>query len=390
MRNLIFILGYLFTLQAFAASPMRESKEDEQYSLQFLEKLEKAKPELFRAGEPLSRKMILSEWTNNEHDDYISFRYVYEYQYSDGWLVAKIYFPKKLYRGTDLEYEITKTTESVNGYRFHFSGDEQLTIRPEQEQISEDDNKEYFVKKFADGEERRASIVSKLETKSGVLRVVDREQPWRGYFGFPDTLLLDGSEIFTHLGEFISLHGAYLVGDKTYVLIGENCGGTGCRFDDLSFLELNGHDKARIISNGDFHGDLDKITVSQEDNKIIVDLDLEKKQLKKAVLENGVLTITRTPVPYSPMTEVDCGGVYDTYSNECPKKFMPTCGERFKDVEGRDAAFSNHGMWELRYATNNPGFNGDGFYTECVKACETGQTVDFKTFYDSACKLDAH
>lgn len=370
---LIVLLIILLTLHVSWANGVPWTKENEEFALNFLETLRQEKLELFRIGNLLSKKFIGVQYADEFGDPNWGSRvqYNFEYHFSSGWCIAKVIMSVRKKEDRLLEYKIYRTSKSVNEYYFQFSGDEKIT------QGAPGYPGKYFLKTYEDGEVRRAKIFDELETSMGTLRVIDKSD-----YGIHDTMVLDYKEIF-QAGGNIRLYGAFDLNNKTHILIGENCGGTGCRFDDLNLLILDENKEAKAIRTDDFYSEDNSIKASLKGNKIIIDLGLYKGKKKTAVYHNSDLKILYKKLPYKPLTAEQCADLYEIAKgcirSVAIKQF--SCDQHAVNFSG----MANSDTWALRYISNEPGFNRKLFDAECLNACKTEKLSEYNTFSKRLC-----
>lgn len=383
MKNKIIFTAILIIFSVFQllwANGVPWTKEDEEFAVNFLEKLRYEKPDLFRTGDLLSRKFICVQYADEFGGPNWGSRvqYNFEYHFSSGWCIAKVILSVRKQEHRLLEYKIYRTSKSVNNYDFKFSGDEKIT------QGAPGYPGKYFVKTYEDGEVRRAGISNELNTSIGTLRVIAKEFNDKGAFSMHDTLVLNHKKIFRGGGN-IRLYGVFNINHKPHILIGENCGGSGCRFDDLSLLALNDNREVKIIRTDDFYSEDNSIKANLKGKEIIIDLGLYKGKNKTAIYSNNELKILYKKLPYKPLTTEQCADLYEI-AKGCIrlleiKEF--SCNQHAVNFSG----MSNANTWALRYISNEPGFNQELFDRECFNACETGNLSEYNKFSKRMCGL---
>lgn len=380
-RFLKILLVFIFVLgsQVSWADWPFPTDEDHKYARQFLDELRKNKPELFREGEPVSINLVNDKvlWEEGEPVLSAAFEISYEFHYPTGWLIAKITFPIDKSERSVPKYRIYKTTKSVNSYNIDFTGNEEIVKRG---------NNSFFVKAFEDGTRLYADIRQEVKSNIGVLRVVSKQysDPIRGY-GPPRTLLLDNQEIFRSSVGYIRVYGVYNVGKQPWVLIGENCGGSGCRYDDLSFLRIdNGKQAVKVTDskNEDFFSERNEVKVTEEKSRLVVDLGHSKQKQKVAILENNKVLIEYRDLECKPLTAKECANIYQIAKDNCMSEYAKEdCSKYAVDI----LPSGNSNVWLLRYIKNEPGFNQKGFDQQCLSACRSGVLSGFGQFSKAAC-----
>jgi hypothetical protein len=121
-KKILFIaLLIIFSALHFSwANGVPWTKEDEEFSLNLLEKLRQERPELFRIGDLLSRKFIGVQYADEFGDPNWGSRvqYNFEYHFSSGWCIGKVILSVRKQEDRLLEYKIYRTSKSVNEYYF--------------------------------------------------------------------------------------------------------------------------------------------------------------------------------------------------------------------------------------------------------------------------------
>lgn len=381
MKNKIISIAILLIFSTFQlswadADPW--TKENEKFAQEYLEKLRQEKPEIFRNGDLLSKKFINAQFAekygNYGNDVNGWLQYNFEYHLSSGWCIAKVFIFKQQREEGSVRYEIYRTSKSVNDYKFEFSGNETITT---------EGSYKHFVKKYEDGEVRRAYISDELDTNMGTLRVVAKE--WNDKMGtsMHGTLVLNHKEIFKSNTGNIKLYGVFNINHKPHILIGENCGGTGCRFDDLSLLILDENQGVKVIRTDDFYSEDNSIKATLKGNEIIINLGLYKGKDKAAVYTNNEIKILYKKLPYKPLTDETCANLYEIAKGCIRLRGIVgfTCDQSAISFSG----ISNADTWELRYISNEPGFNQKLFDAECLNACKTGNLSEYNEFSKRLC-----
>lgn len=244
----------------------------------------------------------------------------------------------------------------------------------------------YLKRKFDDGTSDLVQVMDQLRVREGLLRVIrkrdDEAEVWEETAG---TVLLNGSEVFLSETSNVSLDSSYYVGGKTYVLIGETCGGTGCRYAELSFLALNGEQPATVITVGDFFSEIDSIKGTIQDSTIVIDLGISKQSKKMATLKDNKVAISYEKLPYKPLSIQKCSELYKL-ARDCTElfqKYKLACNQYAIDY----TPGYNSGMWAMRYIKNEPGFDQKSFDRECLSACEIGKLENEDLFKKNVCGI---
>jgi len=348
------------------------TRENEQFAHKYIEKLRHDKPGLFRNGSLLSKKFVNAQFADEYGDGWL--QYNFEYHFSSGWCIAKVFLFKQQREDKSVRYKIFHTSKSVNDYNFEFSGNEKI--------ITEDSHK-YFVKTYEDGEVRRASISNEANTKIGKLRVISKEYNNKAGFGMRSALVLNYKEIFNSETSHINLYGVFNIDGQLHILMGENCGGSGCRFDDLSLLILDKHKEVEVIKTEDFYSEDNSIKADLKANAVIINLGLYKGQKKTAVYQNGELKILYKKLSYKPLTDRQCADLYRIMKGCIRPIYLKdfSCDQHAVNFSG----IANSDTWELRYISNEPGFDKRLFDEECLNACKTENLSEYNKFSKRMC-----
>jgi hypothetical protein len=245
---------------------------------------------------------------------------------------------------------------------------------------------QYIKGTYSDGTSKNMWVTNKLKIKNGLLRVIRKEFDDGSGWGTGNTLLLNNKVLFESKQDYVRLRGAYYLGHYTYILIGENCGGTGCRFDDLSILKLDNKQNVSLITTNEFYSENDSIKATARHGKIIIDLGLYKQAKKTAIYKNGKIRILYKKLPYKPLTAKQCSEFYEI-ANQCLQlhELKSNCSYSAINFSG----LSNSHSWALRYISNESGYKQQLFDTECFNACKTGELSTYSVFAKNLCGINS-
>lgn len=217
--------------------------------------------------------------------------------------------------------------------------------------------------------------IDELSSRFGKVEVV-RSLP----DGPPDTISVNGKSIFTQEDFYVGLIEKFELESYDALLFGVNCGGTGCPNDELSFLILTKNEPPKVITSDKFYS-LDGTVESESVNgRVVVDLGYDDGRLKRAILNLGKVEVTYSEAAKKPLEKDDCKWLHEYSMNECVA-FKQSYGD-CQDPWGK---FSGVTMRGVAAISNHPGFGGEAFDSSCLKACDTGRSVDFREFEVKIC-----
>lgn len=224
--------------------------------------------------------------------------------------------------------------------------------------------------------ENSEEIIDELGTEFGVLRIAMKHVD----YGLAFSMFLDGKLIKNGAQK---IYGVYYIKQQPWVLIGS--GREAHNPYDLSFLKINMDKSATEVTykgSGDFVSWEQELDVKTEDNRLVVDLGYKNQKKKLAILENDKISIEYKKVKLNAVTSDDCNQLYEIAKDEC------TLEDKRADCIHRAIGIGAGSVVELDMLvdiTNKPGFNQKGFDKECLKACESGEMADYKSFSKTAC-----
>lgn len=196
----------------------------------------------------------------------------------------------------------------------------------------------------------------------------------------PDTLKLDGQQIFRVEGFYLSLHYYIKQNERDLLLFGSNCGGTGCPQNDFHVLVLQKGADPQILTDKDFTAYLDDLEITVDGKRLQVDLGFQGGKHKVASLLGDQLTVELQTVPKSFVGEANCRWVYDEVLRAC-REYRET------DASCADpqAGFAGYMTRGIAAVAEHPGFSSEAFSRRCNIACGSGKMVDYSTFSKEVC-----
>jgi hypothetical protein len=211
-----------------------------------------------------------------------------------------------------------------------------------------------------------------------------------GTNGPPSTILLKGREIFraTPYEPYLQLHGIYRITDGQALLISQNCGGSGCRVNQLSFILLRQGSTPAVVTNDDFNSETNVIDAKDRSGKVTVNLGYFRQKRKVAILDSGRLSIVLMDEPNQTLTNDLCMTLYEA-TDACIREHSLSSGcTSYAEADFSSGGFvgSNAEVWAVRSVSHYPGFNRDGFVEACGFACKSGTLVPYEVFRSQACE----
>jgi tetratricopeptide (TPR) repeat protein len=231
-----------------------------------------------------------------------------------------------------------------------------------------------------------------VSTSPGVTRVYDVQQTRFGKIlivgtrrgsGEPDTVLFNGQKIFEEPAMYLQVHARSSIGNEDVLVLGVNCGGSGCRYDDLSLLILNEDRQVKVLRTQDFYSEDNSIKAGLKGDEVVIDLGLYKGKRKAAVYGGNEIKIHYTRLPQRPLQAEQCAKLYEI-ARGCVglgRSTGITCERSAVGFHGG----ANSTAWALRYVSNEPGFDQELFDAECLNACKTGTLSDYDRFAERLC-----
>lgn len=214
-----------------------------------------------------------------------------------------------------------------------------------------------------------------VQTRYGKLEIVRSQQEMP-----PDTLKLDGKQIFREEAFYLSLHQYITQNDRDLVLFGSNCGGTGCPENHFYLAVLEKNAEPAILTQENFVAYPDDLKVKTEGEKLIIDLGFAGGKHKVATLQGKELKIALEDVPKTFLGEEDCQWLQTDAIDACIE--YRESDEKCADPQSEFSGYLSRGVVAL---SNYPGFVTEAFDRHCKAACETGKRPDYETFAKEVC-----
>jgi len=200
---------------------------------------------------------------------------------------------------------------------------------------------------------------------------------------------LNGKAIFRapEAEPYLKLHGIFRIPGGQAVLVSQNCGGSGCQVDPLSFVLLAKHAKSQVLTQVDFNSETHSIRASEKSGTVIVDLGYYRQKKKVAVLDSEYLSIALKDVPVREMPDDQCKSLYNA-ADACVRDHTSSIGcfdYSTADFASGGFSGSNAEVWGVRIASHFPGFNRNGFVATCATACRSGKLESYAAFRMLTC-----
>lgn len=233
-------------------------------------------------------------------------------------------------------------------------------------------------------------IEDRLQSDFGEVQLV--RYPYDdGTSGHPSTLLLNGKTIFTapETEPYLTIHGIYRSIGGQAILVSQNCGGSGCRVDSLSFVLLTKHAPPRILTHDDFNSEINVIKAKEKSGKVIVDLGYYRQKNKFAIVDSGQLSIVFKKSMNTKLIDNECKSLYEALDACIREHSSPNGCSNYSTADFATGGFSgsNADVWHVRFASHYPGFNRDGFIEVCNSACKSGMLKSYEEFRSQACTI---
>lgn len=202
-------------------------------------------------------------------------------------------------------------------------------------------------------------IEQRLESRYGEIRLL-RPIDDDGYRYPPSVITLDGHSIFDASGTtepYVTLHGLYRTAHGEALLISQNCGGSGCRIDPLSFIVLNGKSKAEIVTSKDFNSETYTVRAAVRSGKVTVDLGYFRQKRKLAVLDSQTLSVMLVAENRRTLPKEKCQLLHSA-SEACMNQHGSPYGctdYSTADLSSGGFSGSNADVWAVRQVSHYPG-----------------------------------
>lgn len=214
-----------------------------------------------------------------------------------------------------------------------------------------------------------------VQTRYGKVEIVrsDADMP-------PDTLQLDGKEVFRDEGFYLSLHYYIQQENRDLVLFGSNCGGSGCPENHFQFLILDKDTAPQLVTQQDFYALPGDLNLTSDSLKILIDLGFAAKKHKSAILEGNNLTITLENAPKEYLGDEKCQWLHTDGLTACME---------YRDIDPKctdpQAEFAGYLMRGVAGMDDFPGFDAEAFTKNCVASCLLGKPPSFDSFAREVC-----
>ncbi|MDD5393577.1 MAG: hypothetical protein PHE17_11215 [Thiothrix sp.] len=196
----------------------------------------------------------------------------------------------------------------------------------------------------------------------------------------PDTLKLDGGQVFREEAFYLSLHQYIQQGKRDLVLFGSNCGGTGCPQNHFYFLVLSKDAKPQTVTLDDFTAYPDDLSAKTDGEKIVLDLGFDKGKHKTAVLEDDALKVVLETVPKTFLGDEKCQWLHTDGLSACVD--YHEVDDKCADPQAEFAGYLSRGVAAM---ADFPGFDAASFNKHCIAACASQQPADYESFAKEVC-----
>ncbi|WP_298609441.1 lysozyme inhibitor LprI family protein [uncultured Thiothrix sp.] len=195
-------------------------------------------------------------------------------------------------------------------------------------------------------------------------------------------LLLDGKILYK--GDeytYTRLYKVFQRSDSDVVLIGSNCGGSGCSSDALILAILKKDTPPKLIEDPFLDSYPHEIKFHQAGDVLSFSLGYAEAKLKIAVLNADNNLQTRLEVqPPQALSEENCKWLYEDVLEAC-------VDSRREDANCANpiATFTGVFMRGVNAIADYPGYDAQGFANQCRQACLTGKSPKYASFGVAAC-----
>lgn len=236
-------------------------------------------------------------------------------------------------------------------------------------------------------------IEQRMQSEHGEIQLARRIDE-DGDRGPPAVILLNGRPVHDATDEepYLNLLGLYRLADRRQALLfSRNCGGSGCRVTELSFLIIGGKSGPALVTRDDFTSETlsdTEIRVHAQGGRIVVDLGHERRLKKTAVLDAGGLSMHLAPSSIRELPQAWCQSLHVAMQDCIHEKELGRCSD-YEKVDLWKGGFvgGNAMSWGVRMAAHQPGFNQPGFAARCRQACLSGHAGSYAAFQQQACRL---
>lgn len=214
-----------------------------------------------------------------------------------------------------------------------------------------------------------------VQTRYGKLEIV-RSQPDMP----PDTLNLDGKQILRQEAFYLSLHQYITQNDRDIVMVGSNCGGTGCPENQFYLVILDKDAQPVVLTKDNFIAYPDDVKVKADGKDVIIDLGFETGKHKIATLKDKEVQITLQDAPKTFLGEDDCQWLHKEALGGCLE--YRESNTKCTDPQSEFSGYLSRGVAAL---ANYPGFGQDAFKKFCFTTCDTSKRSDYALFAKEVC-----
>ena len=223
-----------------------------------------------------------------------------------------------------------------------------------------------------------ASKSASVQTRAGKLEVRNGapDAP-------PDSLFLKGKLVYRKENFYLGIYGVYKFASSDLVLLGVNCGGSGCTNDDLVIVSVDANGKLAFTEDKQLQSSDGAVIASQSGEKLLLDLGYENGKKKKATFQDGTLLISlERPRATPPLSKSYCEWVYDSALDGCitAKRDDPSCSDP-------QSTFPMVLVRGLNTVSQHPAFVAEKFSDVCRQVCATGRAPRFEPFKVGFCGI---
>lgn len=235
---------------------------------------------------------------------------------------------------------------------------------------------EYYDRKLNEGDK----LETLLETRFGTLEVMRSQQD-----APLDAVSLDGKPFLKRDFEYLTLYHYFVQPKRDVVLMGANCGGTGCPFDELFFIVLRDDAEPTVFADDQMYAFPNEIDALQKDGTIRVGLGYVEGKQQTAFLHKHDAAGTKLEIVLSeplqrPLEVEYCEWLHTDAMNACAE---------YKDTDAKcedpQAGFMGYLMRGVAAIADRPGFVSAAFEQACIGACKTGAAIEYTAFATEVC-----
>lgn len=180
---------------------------------------------------------------------------------------------------------------------------------------------------------------------------------------------------------YTHLYRVFQRSDSDVVLIGNNCGGSGCSADTLILAILKKNTPPKLIEDPFLDAYPHEIKFHQAGDVLSFNLGYLEAKLKIAVLNaDNTLTTHLEVLPPQALSEENCKWLYEDVLEVCVSARAEN-----KSCTDPAATFTGVYMRGVNALADYPGYNEKGFKAQCSQVCQTGKSPDYASFGVAAC-----